>query len=120
MLLPVVASLSYIIVLATGVAATPIVNRDSQASISLPITKKLNTTGRIDFVQRDQDRLRNLANVAARVTGNEFSVTTLGAMPDVSLDDTGVTYTTNIGIGSPPTYCEPFQFLPSRSLIYPF
>jgi len=111
MLLPMVASLSYIIVLATGVAATPIVDRGSQAPISLPITKKLNTTGRINFVQRDQERLRNLANVAARV--NEFSATTLDTIPDVSLDDTGVTYTTSIGIGSPPTYCEPFQFLPS-------
>ncbi len=98
-----VASLSYIIVLATGVAATPIVDRGSHAPISLPITKKLNTTGRINFVQKDQERLRV----------NEFSATTLDTIPDVSLDDTGVTYTTSIGIGSPPTYCEPFQFLSS-------
>jgi hypothetical protein len=106
MLLPVVTSLSYLIVLATGVAANPIVNRVLQAPISLPITKNMSLTGRTNFAQRDRARLRNLANAAAGV--HQFDASDPNTTLDDPLDDMGVSYTIGIGVGNPASYCEPF------------
>jgi cathepsin E len=97
MLLPVVTSLSYLVVLATGVAANPISNREFLAPITLSITKNMS-------------RLTNLANAATGV--HQFGASNSDRTPDVLLDDMGGTYVTEIGIGDPPTYCEPFHFLP--------
>jgi hypothetical protein len=111
MLLPVVASLSYLIVLATGVAANPISNRESPAPIiSLPITKNLSLAGQTNFIQRDRARLMNLANAATGV--HQFGASNSNSTPDVLLDDMGGSYVIELGIGNPPTYCEAFHFLP--------
>ncbi len=109
MLLPAVASLSYLVVLSTGVAASPIVDRDSQAPISLPITKTMNPTDRIDVVQSDRGRLRNLANAA---TGDQFDASALDETADVPLDYSVSVYTINVGVGIPPKYSDSFRFLP--------
>ncbi|KAF8495728.1 aspartic peptidase domain-containing protein [Russula emetica] len=101
MLLPVVTSLSYLIVLATGVAANPIVNREPQAPISLPITKNMSLTGRTNFAQRDRARLRNLANAAAGI--HQFGASDPNTLDD-PLDDMGDTYTIGIGVGDPASY----------------
>jgi cathepsin E len=110
MLLPVVTSLSYLVVLATGVAANPISNREFLAPITLSITKNMSLAGQINFAQRDRARLTNLANAATGV--HQFGASNSDRTPDVLLDDMGGTYVTEIGIGDPPTYCEPFHFLP--------
>jgi hypothetical protein len=111
MLLPVVASLSYLVVLATGVVANPILNRGFQAPISLPITRNMSLAGSINFVQRDRARLKNLADAATGLH-HPFGASDLGSTPDIPLDDMGTRYATEIGVGDPVTYCEPFQFLP--------
>ncbi len=106
MLLPVAASLSYLAVLSTGVAASPIVDRDPHAPISLSITKMMNPTGRIDIVQRDRARLRNFANAATGA--RQFDASALDKTADIPETDTGTRYTVNIGVGTPPEYCDPF------------
>jgi cathepsin E len=63
-------------VLATDVAANPIVARGSPTCISLAITKRLNVNGTLNVVQRDQARLATMAM---------FTWSTLASVIPVSL-----------------------------------
>lgn len=112
MLLQVVASLSCLVVLSTGVAANPIFNRNSQSPngiISLPISKNRSFINRNNFVQNDRARLKNLVTVTAGV--DKFDASDADAI-DIPLDDMGALYATNFGVGDPENSCDPFQFTP--------
>ena len=44
--------------------------------------------------------------------GQKRDSSTLEETPDVPLNNTAFGYTGRIGVGKPPTFCEPYQFLP--------
>jgi hypothetical protein len=96
-----------VLVQLSAVAGGPILIRDSL--ISVPITKNIyrNDNGTVDIVQADQARLMNFAS----------SQSTLDATPDLNLplSNTNFVYIASIGIGTPPTYCVPYQFMPCIS-----
>ena len=100
-----VASLASSVVLATGVAASPFSMRDS--SISLSITKHTNVTVPIDFNQRDQARFKYLVHGPHQSTS---SISNLAA--NIDLGDSAFVYFVSVGVGIPPTFCEPYRFLP--------
>jgi hypothetical protein len=96
------------VLLAACIAANPAIIRDSPTGVSLPITKRVDANGILNVVQRDQARVANFATQFGASTSDTVSL---------SLDDYGVAYVADIGIGNPPTSCESCQFLPG-SLLY--
>ena len=96
-----IASLTPLVVLATGVAAGPTVIRDD-SHISLPISRYLNHDGNLGIIQRDMKRLNS---------GKRSS--TLDETYNLPLNNTGIVYSAPVGIGDPPTYCECYQFSPA-------
>ena len=119
MLIQVVASLSCLVVLSTGVAANPIFNRVSQSPngiISLPISKNISLINRNTFLQNDRERLKNMVKTTAGI--DQFDASNADAI-DIPLDDMGALYATNFGVGDPETPCDPSQFIP-RMVTYVF
>ena len=101
-----VASLAPFVLLATKVAANPLFTRDSPSPVFMNITKRinLNNNGKLDVIQKDQARLA--------VFAHKSGASKLDTNPDLSLSDSVFVYMANTAIGSPPSYCEPCQFLP--------
>jgi cathepsin E len=101
-----VASLAPIVLLATCIAANPVVIRGSPTGISLPISRKLNVKGNgtLDVVQRDKARRMSIAN--------QFDSSTSSSPPSITLIDNVFVYVASVGIGSPASYCKSCQFLP--------
>jgi hypothetical protein len=100
------------VLLAACIAANPAIIRDTQTGFSLPITKRVSDSGIFNVVQKDQARVANFAT--------QFDASTSVMIPSLPLDDYGMAYIANIGIGSPPTNCESCQFLPGSLLITHF
>jgi cathepsin E len=98
-----IASLTPLVVLATGVAAIPTVIRDN-SHISLPISRHLNHNGKLGIIQRDWKRLNNLVSDGKRSSAWHET-------HNLPLNDTGIVYSASVGIGDPPTHCESHQFL---------
>jgi hypothetical protein len=96
-----VASLAPFFLLATYVAAKPVVTRNYPSGVPLPITRHLNFNGTLNLVQKDQARVANFAN--------QFGLST-SSTPNLPLNDDGVIYATTIGVGDPPTSCEFVDF----------
>jgi hypothetical protein len=94
-----VAVLAPFVVLATRVAADPNVTPNSP--VSLPFAKNFNLDGKYSPIQRAQRRWRNLVKDCRQ-----------SEITDVPLNDSIIGYSANIGVGSPPTYCEFCQYLP--------
>ncbi|PSR71071.1 hypothetical protein EW026_g3656 [Hermanssonia centrifuga] len=87
-----------LISLALTVAANPIVVRDSP--ISLPLVRRVNSTGTISLVERDQARVRHLkarANALAAGKFEEDAVTSVPATNQL------VDYAVSVSVGSPAT-----------------
>lgn len=103
-----VASLAPIFLLATCVAANPVVNRGpirgSPTGITLPISRKLNVKGNetLDVVQRDKARRMSIANQLD---------STSSSSPSIGLIDNVFVYVASVGVGNPPTYCKSCQSL---------
>ena len=97
-----VAALTLLVVLATTVAAD--LNATPKSPISLSVTKQINRNGVIHPSQY-QKRWINLVKGARRPTSE---------VTDVPLTDSVATtgYLANIGVGDPPIFCGPSQFLP--------
>jgi hypothetical protein len=95
------ATLAPFVVLATRVVASP--TADGDKPVSIPITKRINPTGTLNVVQKDNKRARFLLK-----GGQQHESLT----PDVPLNDTGEIYTADIAVGDPPTQCESCQFRP--------
>ena len=93
------------VLLATRAVANPAT--DVENLITIPIFKRqVSSAGTVNIVQRDNMRLRFL------LSGGKY----LESMtPDVLLNDAGVIYTANIGIGDPARYCESCLFPPYRA-----
>ena len=105
-----VASLAPFCLLVTGVAANPIVARDSHTGISLPIVKRINPNATLNVAQRDRARMASFAN------RSDFSPLN-GADPNLPLSNHANVYVANIWIGSGPTAnCASRQFLPCSLL----
>lgn len=98
-----IASLTYLVVLATGIVAGPTVIRDD-SHISLPISRHLNHDGNLGIIQRDRSRLNNRKRSSI-----------LDEPHSLPLNNTGIVYSARVGIGDPPTYCECYQFSPGVS-----
>jgi hypothetical protein len=105
-----VASLAPFVFLATKAAANPLFTRDPSA-VSMNITKRinLNNNGTLNVVQRDQARLAIFGHQSGASNPRDTT-------PDISLVDSTFVYVANTAIGSPPSYCEPCQFLPGGFL----
>ena len=70
---------------------------DTSNLFSIPITKQTNNRGRINIVQNDINRWK------FRLKSGPWS-------PDISLNEQiDSFYMANIGVGTPPQYCEPYQ-----------
>ena len=103
-----VASLAPFVLLATEVAANPVVTRDSSSSgVSVPISKKFHDNSTTDVVKSDRARLMSFRNHSDN--------SALFSTPSVSLSDNVFSYIATVGVGSnnPPTNCESCQLPPS-------
>ncbi|KAI0046049.1 aspartic peptidase A1 [Auriscalpium vulgare] len=97
------ASFTALLVLAVSVVAKPIVVRDS--FVTLPFAKKLNVTGALDLVHKDQARAQAVrthgsAKANARAQGrsaNSAAVTSIG------VTNVAQVYVASVGVGSPAT-----------------
>ena len=69
-----------------------------RSPITLPIARRLNTTGVRKVLQRDQIRAQNL-----KMTATSSNVAS--GCVDMFIDDEAVDYVASIGVGSPPTFC---------------
>jgi|SRR6267154_833490 len=99
-----IASLTLLVVLVTGVAGGPTVIRDD-SRISLPISRHFNQNGKLGIIQRDRKRLNNLVSDGKRSSA-------LHETHNLPLNNTGIVYSASIGIGDPPTHSESYQFSP--------
>ena len=101
-----VASLAPFVLLATEVAANPVVTRDS-SGFSVPISKKFHDNSTTDVVKSDRARLMSFRN--------QSDNSALFSTPSVSLSDNVFSYIATVGVGSnnPPTNCESCQLPPS-------
>ncbi|KZT32608.1 aspartic peptidase A1 [Sistotremastrum suecicum HHB10207 ss-3] len=89
----------------TVVLASPVVQiRDS--IITIPIAKKIVSTGSRNFVEAERARAQGLiargkAKAAARARGESDA-----AVGNIPVTNQAVTYVSNVGVGSPPTQYE--------------
>ncbi len=90
------APLTAVLLLVVSVAANPIVVR--KAPVSLPIARRLNITGAHDLIRKDQVRARNMFDASKAKRS--------GSPGNVGVTNFGVVYGANVGVGSPPTFCE--------------
>ena len=93
-----------VVVLATSVVGGPSPSsaQPMPTPVSISINRLINTdsTGMLNIVHNDNLRLRCLLD-SDRLY--ESSIT------GVPLDDLGFLYTVQVGVGSPPSFCEPYQ-----------
>ena len=94
-----VASLIPFFVLASTVAAHPAVVRDSL--ISLPIARHFNGSRTLDMVRADRERAKSFMECNNDTFPSESGV-------DIGLIHNITIYTTSVGVGDPPTYCESY------------
>jgi hypothetical protein len=104
MFLPVIASLAPLGLLATSVAANPTVVQVRDTFVTLPFARRINVTGTLDLVLRDQARARQFAKQSGTSTSEVTS--------DVGVTNAGVNYVASVGVGSPATYCGSHRFKP--------
>ncbi|KAF9447010.1 acid protease [Macrolepiota fuliginosa MF-IS2] len=89
------------ILLALSVAANPVVQvRNSH--ISLPLSRRLNTTSAHNLLRHDVQRVKALKARAKAALGGELSFEE-AAVIDEQVDNQAVTYIASIGVGTPPT-----------------
>ncbi len=100
MFLPVITSLALLCLLPTSVTANPAVVQVRDTPFTLPFARRLNVTGTLDLVLRDQVRARYLAK--------QSGVPTSEVTSDVGVTNAGVDYVARVGVGSPPTYCRSY------------
>ena len=93
----------------TTTNATPI-QQHGQSPV-LGIAAKINASGSKNLADIDRARL---AALIARVKGGNYRTHGKRADGTVVATDTGVSYTANVGVGIPPTYCKPFRTLTPR------
>ena len=94
--------------LTVAVSASPLVVRDD-STVSLPFAMSLNLSG-ITLLERDQERAAHLIERGEQMQAYENNGT-LSELPlqfskrasSFSVTNTAVTYTANVGVGSPPT-----------------
>src|ERR1700683_5210676 len=91
--------LSLLLVAASAVHATPI-KRDLNNLQILSFTSKINTIGGKTLAELDRARASALR---ANALGN---ANRKHAADSVFVNNTGVTYTASVGVGSPATQCE--------------
>ncbi len=90
------------VTLALAAAANPIVQiRD--APVSLPIAKRLNFTGTVSLLERDQKHAQALKNRANAKLNGQFVEAAAGSVPATNQL---VDYVVNVGVGSPATTCK--------------
>ena len=70
-------------------------------NLVLDLVTKIKGSGSKNIADIDRSRV---ADLIARAKGGNAREATL------AVTNTGVTYTANVGVGSPPTNCKPFQF----------
>jgi hypothetical protein len=95
-----IAALAPFVVLTARVMADA--NANTNSPISVPIAKNFDVTGPIDPGQRERRRRSLVKGAQKRDLSNSPGV------PNVTLNDDGVYYTTSIGVGSPAIFCESF------------
>ncbi|KAH8099771.1 acid protease [Cristinia sonorae] len=95
------SSLVVTLTLALAVAANPLFGRD-QPRVTLPIAKRVNATGTVNLLQRDQARAKGLKRLGAARTGGFVS----DAVISIPATNQLVEYTVNVGVGSPATTYE--------------
>ena len=88
---------------ATTTNATPIQQRGQSLGI-LGIAAKINASGFKNLADIDRARL---AAMIAQGQGEISGTHAKRADGTVVATDSGVSYTANVGVGSPPTYCKP-------------
>lgn len=81
----------HFVVLAARVVANPTVIHDSGSRISLPISRHISRNGKLDLIQRDRKHSKSSVKDGQRQT------------PNLTVNDTGVVYVTNVGVGNPAT-----------------
>ncbi|KAI9070296.1 acid protease [Trametes sanguinea] len=89
---------------AAAVAASPVVIRESP--VTLPIARRVNATSARELMKMDQARAKVLKEKGLAAAGKDsasFRKTARDAIFNVPITDTGLYYTTNVGIGTPPT-----------------
>ena len=88
----------------TTVNATPIQQRNQNSALGL--VAKINASGSKTLADIDRARV---AGLIAQVQGGKSSTHQRRADGTVVATDDGVTYTANVGVGTPPTDCELFH-----------
>lgn len=97
------------LLLALSVAATPLVQvRNSH--ITLPLSRRVNTTSIHNLLAHDIRRVQAMKARAKAALGGELTFEE-AAIVNEPLDNQAVTYIASVGVGSPPTTCEPYLFL---------
>lgn len=89
------------ILLALGIAANPIVVRNSLVSLSF--ARHLNITGSNDLVLRDQTRAKHLVSLSKAKLSDNLSA---DAIIGLNVINAAATYQTSVDIGSPANSCE--------------
>ena len=88
---------------AVSVSASPIVVRDSP--VTFPIARRLNLTGAANIVQADLARAKVLKarSQATKAAAVDTAVGKIFPVTNVPITNQAVTYTANVGVGTPPT-----------------
>jgi cathepsin E len=94
------------LLLVLSVAANPIV-QVRKSPITLPLSRRLNTTSVHNLLQHDVNRVKALKARAKAALGGELSFEE-AAIINQPLDNQAVTYIAAVGVGSPATTCTLF------------
>lgn len=100
---PTSALLSFLLVAVSAVSAVPTPEQRDVSKYTLSFAAKVNATGAHNLAEADRARAAALrSNALARQSGKRAN--------SVSVENTAVTYTASVGVGSPATQCMSSHF----------
>jgi cathepsin E len=99
------ASLVTIVLLALSAAATPLV-QVRHSPITLPLSRRVNTTSVHNLLRHDVRRAKLLKARAEAHHRGESLRPDAASVVNQPLDNQAVSYIASVGVGSPPTLCE--------------
>jgi len=91
------------LLLALSVAASPVV-QVRNSPITLPLSRRVNTTSTRNLLQHDVNRAKALKARSKLIHGGELTVEE-AAVVNQPVDNQAVQYIASVGVGSPATTC---------------
>jgi len=91
------------LLLALSVAASPVV-QVRNSPITLPLSRRVNTTSTHNLLQHDLNRVKALKARSKLIHGGELTVEE-AAVVNQPVDNQLVSYIASVGVGSPATIC---------------